>query len=163
MKIILSLMTFLFLSIGAHAQEAKFPNVKVKGLDGKMIELKDIHEEGKPMVLNFWATWCKPCVKELNAIMDVYPDWVEEADFQFVAISIDDSRSQHNVAPFVKGRGWEYDVYLDINSELKRALNIVNVPHTLLYDKKGKLVWQHSGYSVGDEDILFEKILQYSK
>ena len=88
---------------------------------------------------------------------------MDEADFQFVAISIDDSRSQHNVAPFVKGRGWEYEVYLDTNSELKRALNIVNVPFTLLYDKKGKLVWQHSGYNVGDEDVLFDKILQYSK
>jgi len=156
---------FLLFTIisGVYAQKNDLPNVKVKSLDGKMVEIKNIQKEGKPMVINFWATWCKPCIKELNAIRDVYPDWEEEADFQFVAISIDDSRSQHNVAPFVKGRSWEYEVYLDTNSELKRALSVVNVPHTLLYDKKGKLVWQHSGYTVGDEDVLFEKILQYSR
>ena len=163
MKIFTSFITLFFITFGVQAQKAKLPNVEVKGLDGKMIEMSNIQKEGKPMVISFWATWCKPCVKELNTIRDIYPDWVDEADFQFVAISIDDSRSQHNVAPFVKGRSWEYEVYLDTNSELKRALNVVNVPHTFLYDKKGKLVWQHSGYTVGDEDVLFEKILQYSK
>lgn len=163
MKLFMAFITLLFLTIGVQAQKSKLPNVEVKGLDGKKIEVKGIQKEGKPMVISFWATWCKPCVKELNAIRDVYPDWQDEAEFQFVAISIDDSRSQHNVAPFVKGRRWEYEVYLDTNSELKRALNVVNVPHTLLYNKEGKLVWQHSGYSDGDEDVLFEQILKYSK
>jgi len=163
MKLITAFITLFFLVSGIQAQNSKLPNIKVKALNGKMVEARDIQEEGKPMVINFWATWCKPCVKELNAIRDIYPDWEDEANFQFVAVSIDDSRSQHNVAPFVKGRNWEYEVYLDSNSELKRALNVVNVPHTLLFDKEGKLVWQHSGYSVGDEDLLFEKILQYSK
>ena len=160
------LTTFLLLFTIAScvfAQKTNLPKIKVKSLDGKMIEIGDVQKEGMPMVINFWATWCKPCVKELNAINDIYPDWEEEANFQFVAVSIDDSRSQHNVAPFVKGRNWEYEVYLDTNSELKRALNVVNVPHTFLYDKEGKLVWQHSGYTVGDEDVLFEKILQYSR
>lgn len=163
MKLMTSVLALFFLTMGLQAQKTKLPSVEVKALDGRMVNVKEIQQEGKPMVINFWATWCKPCVKELNAIRDVYPDWVEEADFQFVAISVDDSRSQHNVAPFVKGRNWEYEVYLDINSDLKRALGAVNVPHTLLYDKEGKLVWQHSGYTTGDEDVLFEKILQYSK
>lgn len=163
MKLFVAFITLFFLTIGVQAQKSKLPNIEVKSLDGKKIEAKNIQKEGKPMVISFWATWCKPCVKELNAIRDVYPDWLEEVDFQFVAISIDDSRSQHNVAPFVKSRGWEYEIYLDANSDLKRALNFDNVPHTMLYDKEGKLVWQHSGYAVGDEDVLFEQILKYSK
>ena len=163
MKHLAALFILFSLVINIQAQKSSLPKVEVKTLDGKMIEVRDIQKEGKPMVINFWATWCKPCVKELNAIRDLYPDWEDEADFQFVAISVDDSRSQHNVAPFVKGRGWEYEVFLDSNSDLKRAMNVVNVPHTFLYDKQGKLVWQHSGYSVGDEDILFEKILELSK
>ena len=163
MKLFNLLMVMFLMTISIQAQKSKLPNVDVKNLDGKMIEARDIQKDGMPMVISFWATWCKPCVKELNAIRDVKPDWDDELEFQFVAISIDDSRSQHNVAPFVKSRAWEYEVYLDPNSELKRALNVVNVPHTLLYNKEGKLVWQHAGYSEGDEDLLFEKIRQYSQ
>jgi peroxiredoxin len=159
----LTAVSVLIVLTASLLAQNKLPNIQVKGIDGKLVELRDIQKEGKPMVLNFWATWCKPCVKELNAIRDIYPDWLDEADFQFVAISVDDSRSQHNVGPFVKGRGWEYEVFIDVNSELKRALNVVNIPHTFLLDKDGKIVWQHSGYSTGDEDILFEKILEFSK
>lgn len=137
------------------------PNLEVKTINGKMISARSILEN-KVTVISFWATWCKPCVKELNAINEALPDWEEEVDFKMIAISIDDSRSEHRVAPFVKGRAWEFDVYLDPNSELKRALNALNVPHTFLFDAKGKLVWQHSGYREGDEEELLEKIKHYS-
>ncbi len=156
------LFLFLFLSFTAgFAQKKKsdIPGIDIKTLEGKWISAKSIQKD-KPMVISFWATWCKPCVKELNAIRDVLPDWKEDVDFQMVIISIDDSRSEHRVAPFVKARAWEYEVYLDPNSELKRALNAPTVPHTFLYDKKGKLVWQHSGYSDGDEEELFDKLLE---
>lgn len=160
----LLILLFLFIQVtGLFSQGSRLPNVEVKALDGKLINARDIQKEGKLMVVSFWATWCKPCIKELNAIRDIYPDWLDQAEFQFVAVSVDDSRSQHSVAPFVKGRGWEYEVYLDINSDLKRALNVVNIPHTLIYNKEGRLVWQHTGYTVGDEDELFKKILDFSE
>ncbi len=133
------------------------PNMDLKTLDGKMVSAQSILV-GKPTVVSFWATWCKPCVKELNAIQDALPDWEEEVDFKMIAISVDDSRSEHRVFPFVKSRSWDFDVYLDPNSDLKRALNVATVPHTFLFDANGKLVWQHSGYNVGDEEELLEKI-----
>lgn len=163
MKLLIYVITLFFLTSGLQAQKSRLPNIEVKGLDGQRIMMRDIQKEGKPMVVSFWATWCKPCLRELNAIRDIYPDWLEMADFQFVAISVDDTRSQYKVAPFVKGRAWAYEVYIDENSELKRALNVAYIPHTLLYDKDGKLVWRHSGYSTGDEDILFAKILEYAR
>ena len=144
---------FLVLLLLAHipilrAQNtaSEMPSVEVKGLDGKVVSASSLIK-GKPTVVSFWATWCKPCVKELGAMQEALPDWEEEIDFQIIAISIDDSRSEHRVAPFVKGRGWEFDVYLDPNSDLKRALNAPNVPHTFLFDANGKLVWQHAGYN----------------
>ena len=88
----------------------------------------------------------------------MYDDWVEETGVKLVAISIDDTRNMAKVAPYVNGKGWEYDVYLDPNGDFKRALGVNNVPHTFLVDGSGKIVWQHNSYSEGDEYELLELV-----
>jgi len=159
-RIILSILLISFWSFSTLAQKKHndMPNMDIKTLEGKMISARSIIKD-KPTVISFWATWCKPCVKELSAIHDAMPDWKEVLDFKMIAISIDDSRSEHRVAPFVKSRSWEFEVYLDPNSELKRALNVATVPHTFVFDTNGKLVWQHSGYTEGDEEELLNKLM----
>lgn len=152
-KLILSLI--LVFAFSAHAQNQQIPSIQLKDLIGNMIDADTLSNDGKPMVINFWATWCKPCVRELNAINDQYIDWVDETGVKIVAISIDDSRNSARVKPFVKSQGWEYEIYLDENQELKRALNVNNPPHTFLLDGEGNIVWQHSGYTPGDEDHLY--------
>ena len=154
--------TFNVLPGFSQSKKTDLPGIDIKTLDGKWVSAKTIQKD-KPMVISFGATWCKPCVRELDAIRDVLPDWNDEFDFQMVTVSVDDSRSEHRVAPFVKAREWNYEFYLDPNSELKRALNAPTVPHTFLYNKKGKLVWQHSGFTEGDEDELYEKLLEVTK
>lgn len=144
-------------------EKSSIPSVKVTNLKGETIDTKDFHNDGKPFVINFWATWCKSCILELNNINDVYEDWQEQTGVKIIAISIDDSRNSRRVAPFVNGRNWKYEVYLDPNSDLKRAMNINNPPHTFLYNGKGELVWQHNGYAPGDEDNLFKEIMKISK
>jgi hypothetical protein len=94
----------------------------------------------------------------LNTIQDRYADWQEETGVKIIAISIDDSRTSSSVAPFVSGKGWEYEVYLDINGDFKRAMNVNNVPHVFLLDGNGKIVLQHNSYTPGDEDELYEQI-----
>lgn len=138
----------------ANAQQ--LPDTKVKNLDGQWVSTKTITNEGKPMIISFWATWCKPCLRELHAYMDYYEEWQEETGVKLVAVSIDDSRNSGKVGPMVIGEGWEYEVYIDENQDLKRNLGIVNVPHTFVVDGNGNIVWQHAGYSPGDEDYLIE-------
>lgn len=142
------------------AQEKKtdIPSVNVKTLDNKTVSTSTITNDGKPMIIDFWATWCKPCVSELNAISEEYADWQEETGVKLVAISIDDARTMASVAPFVNGKGWDYEVYLDTNSDFKRAMNVNNVPHTFLVDGSGKIVAQHNTYAPGDEKKLLEEI-----
>ncbi len=134
------------------------PSVDVKTTDGKIVNTSTFTNNGKPLVINFWATWCKPCVRELSNIAEVYDEWVEETGVKVIAISIDDARSMIRVAPFVNGKGWDYEIYCDPNSDLKRAMNVPNVPHTFLIDGNGKIVWQHTSYADGDEDELYELI-----
>jgi thiol-disulfide isomerase/thioredoxin len=165
MRIIIALSLFISSSI-AFAQDGNFsklPNVTVKDLLGNTVSSEDFENDGKPIIISFWATWCKPCITELSAIDDYYIDWVEETGVKLIAVSIDDARNAARVRPFVQGKGWEYEVYLDENSDLRRALNVNNPPHTFLLNGKREVVWQHNGYVPGDEDILYELVQKLAR
>ena len=138
------------------------PAVTVRTLDGQAVSAATISKasEGKPTIVSFWATWCKPCIAELTNIAEEYGDWQKESGVKLVAISIDDARNASKVAPLVRGKGWEYAVYLDQNQDLKRALNVNNVPHTFLLNGAGEIVWQHNAYQEGDEIRLRELVKQ---
>lgn len=152
----------LFLSalslIVSTALLAQLPSATVTTLDGKKVDAKTLSNGGKPMIINFWATWCAPCKRELNAIAEVYDEWQKNTGVKLIAVSIDDARSTARVAPYVNGQAWDYDVYLDPNGDLKRALNVQNVPHTVLLDGNGKVVYTHTVYNPGDENELYAKI-----
>ena len=142
------------------AQIKSLPSVKVKTLEGDQFNFKNIDNDNNPIIISFWATWCKPCTKELNNIAEVYEDWQDETNVKLVAVSIDDRRSQSKVAPYVNSSGWEYEIYIDSNSDLKRAMGVSTVPHTFLLDKNKQIIWQHRGYVEGDEYELFDEILK---
>ncbi|MFY7965682.1 MAG: TlpA family protein disulfide reductase [Chitinophagaceae bacterium] len=151
-------MSLILLSQFAHSQD-NFTNVKLKSILGKEVNFADIAKNSKDtiVVVSFWATWCIPCITELDNINDEYEEISKKRSFKFIGISIDDSRTANRVRPFVLGRNWQFDVYLDVNSELKRALNITDVPHVLII-KDNKIVYRHTGYIVGEEENLFAVI-----
>jgi len=156
------LLIILFTSI-TFAQKRALPNQVVKTLEGNNYNIANLQNNGNPIVISFWATWCKPCKKELNNIAEVYEDWQEETNVKLVAISIDDSRSMAKVNPYVNASDWDYEVYLDINSDLKRAMGVSTVPHTFLLNAKKEIVWQHKGYIDGDENALYKEIKKLVK
>jgi cytochrome c biogenesis protein CcmG/thiol:disulfide interchange protein DsbE len=160
---VLFLLSFFILAIASSLAQESLPAVKIKDLNGNMIDASTLTNDGHPMILSFWATWCKPCIRELSAISDMYIDWQDETGVKLIAVSIDDTRLSSKVKPFVNSQGWEYDVYLDENSELRRYLNVNNIPHTFLLDGDGKVVWQHNGYFPGDEDHLYELVQKLAR
>jgi thiol-disulfide isomerase/thioredoxin len=159
---IISISIFIIsgISVSTFAQSSTstLPNVKVKDLSGKTINIQDIDNEGKPIVISFWATWCKPCLEELNTIAELFEEWKEETGVKYIAISIDDSRNSKKVAPFAKAKDWKYEIYLDENSDLKRAMGVNNPPQTFLLNKDKNIVFQHNGFAPGDEVKLYEEI-----
>lgn len=157
-----SLLTLLLLSATLSSAQGKLPNVMVQNLEGKKVDFRTLSNNGKPIIVNFWATWCAPCKKELSAIAEKYADWQSETGVKLVAVSIDDARTSARVKPYVSGQDWEYEVYLDPNGDLKRALNVNNVPHTFLINGEGEIVYQHNNYEPGDENELYRKVKELS-
>ena len=160
MKKILAL-TFLAISLQAFSQD-ELPNVNVTTLDGTTISLQKASKSDSPVVISLWATWCVPCLKELDAISEVYDDWKDETNVSLIAVSVDDSRTVKRVKPLINGKGWDYTILLDTNNDVKRALGAATVPLTVLV-KDGKIVYRHSGYSPGAENELYEKIKEFTK
>lgn len=158
-QLLLTITIFSFISVFSQKQ---LPNIMLKTLDGKSVKIQDKTSKNKITVLSFWATWCAPCINELDEISDVYEDWTEETNVDFIAISIDDPRTQKRINPLINGKGWEFNILIDKNQELKRALNISIIPHIIIL-KNNKILYRHSGYSPGFEEQLYEKIKQYSK
>lgn len=155
------IVSFLFLfGLTAFAQKgnADIPAVNIQTLEGSTFNTSNISNDGAPIIINFWATWCAPCKRELNNIAEMYEDWQDETNVKIVAISIDDTRNIAKVAPYVNGKNWDYEVYLDPNGDFKRAMGVNNVPHTFLLDGNGKIVHQSNSYSEGDEYGLFELV-----
>ena len=156
--LILSTALVLLLSAFTVKDGGKLPSATLKKLDGSTINSNTISNHGKPMIISFWATWCKPCKKELDAIHEEYAELVKETGVKLIAISIDDARSSGKVVTDVKVKGWTYEVYIDENQDFKRAMNVNNIPHTFIVNGKGEIIWQHNSYAEGDEDKLYEAL-----
>jgi cytochrome c biogenesis protein CcmG, thiol:disulfide interchange protein DsbE len=163
MKNVLLLFASSLLCLAGLAQTSSLPSVSLKDLDGNTIDTATLTNNGKPIVLCFWATWCSPCKKELNNYAELYEEWVAETGVKIIAVSIDDQRSMTRVAPYVNSVSWDYDILLDTNKQFAQALGVNNVPHTFLVDGTGKVVWQHNNYAEGDEEELYQELLKLKK
>ena len=159
--------TFLFslaLLVSAVAA-AQVPSVTVENAKGESFDTSLLLQEGTPMFVSFWSTSCKPCIRELDAIYDALPDWLDEAKFRVVAVSTDDSRLLAKAKSFAEGRGWgeDYLLLFDKNQDFMRAMNVSVVPHVFVLVAKGKIVYSHTSYDPGNELELFEAVKKSQK
>lgn len=154
-RTILTAIAMMTMTVTAYGQ---LPTTQVKDLSGNQVDTSTLSNDGKPFIIDFWATWCKPCVRELSAIHEQYPDWVDETGVKVYAVSVDDAQNSFKVKAFTDKKGWEYEILLDPNSEFLHAMGGNNVPYTVLVDGKGNIVESHSGYTEGSEEHLIEQV-----
>ena len=156
---LLVLPTFAYLQTIEGIDTKQIPLVNLKDMNGNTVNTSKLGFTG-PVVISFWATWCAPCKKELNAINDVYEKWQEETGVNLVAVSIDDEKTKSQVPVYVNGKAWDFLVLMDPNGDFKRAMGVNNVPHTFLVDQSGNIVYSHNNYAPGDEEKLYVEIMK---
>ena len=143
--------------------DAQLPKVTLRDIDGKTVSTDTLRNGGKPFIIDFFATWCKPCNRQLDAISEVYEDWQKETGVKIYAVSIDQAQNINKVRPLVEQKGWNYDVLLDPNSDFRRAFGGQMIPFVVVCDGDGKVVFQHNGYTEGAENELYDKVKQLVK
>lgn len=162
MKKILFTFLVLLTSFVAFAQQpsdkSQLLAVMLRNLEGKNVKTDTLSNAGRPIIISFFATWCKPCNRELTAISEVYADWQRETGVRLIAVSIDEGQNAEKVRPFVDSKGWEFDILLDPNSNFRRAMGVNLIPHVIVLDGQGKVVLSRSGYTEGGEEHLIEKV-----
>ena len=151
-------LSLSLLVLSAQTVFAQLPKISLNDINGKVVETDTLSNGGRPFIIDFFATWCKPCNRELDAIHEVYADWQEETGVKIYAVSIDQAQNINKVKPLVDNHGWEYDVLLDPNGDLKRAFGIQMIPYVLIVYGKGNIVYKHQGYTDGAEEELIEKV-----
>ena len=144
MKIHLSFVCFLILFSITLSSQNKMPNVILKTIEGKTVNSKSTSNKNGLTIYSFWATWCVPCINELDAINKDFDKWKLETNVKLVAVSTDDARTKRRVRPLVNGKKWNFDVLVDENQAFKRALNINGIPHTIV-TKGSKIIYRKIG------------------
>lgn len=158
---IITLLAFTMMT--AFTGDKKFPAASVKTLDGKTVNVQDYIGKGNPVIVSFWASWCSPCKRELDAMTEIFPEWKENYKVELLAITIDDSRGLAKVPGIVTSKSWPFTVLADTKQELQQSLGFQTVPETFLLDGAGNIVYTHSGYNAGDEFELEEKLKELKK
>lgn len=163
MKSVNLLLPILFLVLSSFSSVEKvFPPAALKTLDGKNVQLNDSFSKNKLTVVSFWATWCAPCKKELDALKDLYGEW-KPLGIELIAITVDDAQALNKVKPMVAQKAWKYTILSDQNKEMMRALNFQSIPQTFVVDAKGTILYTHAGYTPGDEFELDKKLRSFLK
>ena len=158
MKALKRILSFVALALLSSAAFAQLPSVQLTDIDGNQVNTAELSNDGKPFIISFFATWCKPCNRELDAIQEQYEDWQEETGVKVFAVSIDQGQNINKVKPMVDQKGWDYTILLDPNSEFKNALGIQMIPHLLVLDGDGKIVTRHPSYIDGGEEELIKEV-----
>ena len=127
-------------------------NLKLTKLNGRTVTLSEYLKKG-PVLINFWATWCSPCKKEM-VYLDKFERKYKDEGLSILSISVDSQKSLSHVRSYIRANDYIYDVFLDPNRQVFKKLNGNLMPTNVLIDSEGKVLWRHYGYIPGDEENM---------
>lgn len=137
------------------------PDLRLELLNGKKITLQALLGKG-PVLIDFWATWCEPCKKEM-VYLDKFHRTYVDSGFTVLSINQDTPRSMSKVKAYIRSKRFSFLVAKDPNKQVAQKLNVQVLPTTFLVLPDRKIIWQHVGYLPGDEKDIEEQILKALK
>jgi peroxiredoxin len=138
---VLLVLTGTIASLGADKQAPEFT---LPNLDGEDVTLSELLEDG-PVIVDFWATWCKPCIKAFPDLQEIF-DKYRGCGLKVLAISIDGPKSMSRVGSLIKSKGNTFEVLLDPSQKVARKFHVTSVPRTVLVDTDGNVAYAVTGY-----------------
>jgi hypothetical protein len=139
--------------------QSQIPEMELRTPDGIKISSTLMFKPGQPGVVIFWNSYNNRCCDNLENMQSAWLSQLKDKGVKLIAICVDCNGSWNYVKPFVNGKAWEFDVYIDLNGDFKRAMGITDAPYTILLDKNQKVVCRSSGYCSGNEEFVCQKIL----
>jgi len=136
------------------AASEKAPDFTLKNLSGKDVKLTELLKDG-PVVIDFWATWCKPCIKGFPQLQKLFDNY-RNCGMKVVAVSIDGPRSSSRVGSFIKSKGYTFEVLLDSSQKVAKKYHVSSVPRTVLVGTDGAILYSVTGYRPGHHEELAE-------
>ncbi|HCX72296.1 MAG TPA: hypothetical protein DHM37_01115 [Candidatus Cloacimonas sp.] len=144
----------LVMAISLFAEDV-FPNFSLENIKGDKIDLEDYLVDGELVIIDFWATWCKPCMKELPELDKIDKEYDKVT---VIAISSDRPRHVNKVKRVIRSKNFGFITLLDSDKKLQRELNLKTVPRTIIIDSQRQILYDHSGFKIGDEVELKKKL-----
>ena len=130
--------------------------LKLIKMNGKKIKLNSYLKEG-PVLINFWATWCAPCKKEM-VHLNTFQKKYSKGGLSILAVSTDSQKSLSKVRSYIRAKKYSFDVILDPNQQIFKKMNASIMPTDILIGKNGEILWRHYGYLPGDEKYIEAEI-----
>ena len=152
-KITIFLSVFL---VSFGASQEKVPNLRLKMLNGKYAKLHDFLKDG-PMVIDFWATWCEPCKKQMKYLNEFH-NYFSDTGFKVLTVNTDTPKSTSKVKSYVRSKKLDFFVAVDPNNQVMKKMRVKLMPTTILVDKDASIIYRHQGYLPGDESDILKHI-----
>ena len=156
----LSILILLLLLPHTEANQSIY-NFKLKNLDNRTVSYQDLKGENLT-VIDFWATWCKPCLKSIPKLIEMSEE-LEDEGVQFIGVSVDGPRNLNKVKPFARSVGIYYPILLDTDNSVMGRIGVRAVPSLLVVNSKDEIVYFHEGYAPGEDKMIREEILKHLK
>ena len=141
----------------------ELPDHIVYDMEGNPVNARTLGKDGKPFAICFWAIWNKEGLLELNNLMENYKDWHDDHHLTIYAICIDEESRIPRAKQYIDVHEWQYNVLFDKNGELEHAMKISGVPHLMLFDENGQVIWQEHSYHSGVEQEFLDEVHKLKK
>ncbi len=135
---------------------SKIGNFRLNDVENKSVSYAEVKGK-KVTVIDFWATWCKPCVRSIPKLVKLHEQYKAQG-VQFIGINVDGTRNLPKVKPMAHSLGITYPVLLDVNSQVMTDLKVTQMPTILVVNERDEIVAFHQGYRPGEEEVLEKEI-----